>query len=170
MISGWIHPITGRIVADPRELERVIPASLLKAIEMKDKGDERHTGTHLTVTSSLTCPRKIALQRMLNNPVDPARVWSMTRGTWLHEQMGYAMGMLRGVDGQAVYYTEELAPEKCVHNGKLFGIPMSGKVDCLRKDFGELLDFKFRKPGAAKFLEDGVDGGLTASDSDSAQM
>jgi hypothetical protein len=91
------------------------------------------------------------------------------RGTWLHEQMSYATGLL--LEGETTaYWTEEVAPEKCVYEGELFGCKIGCKVDCLKRDYSQLVDFKFRKPGAIRHLERGQDGVFASGEADAAQL
>lgn len=122
----------------------------------KEQQDTRHSGKNITITSGLGCPRKLLIQRMLPSAVNPVKLWAMQRGTWLHEQVGHAMGAVVDGDGQPVWWSEELNPEQCVYEGELFGVKMSCKVDALRRDYGELWDFKFRSERAARYID--VDG------------
>lgn len=177
MIAGWIHPITGT----PIELDNVdmlgpfLPASIMHSLVIKENADTRHKGPRLTVTAGSGCARKLAIDRMLSVYVDPAKCWSKLRGTWLHEQASYAMSMLRTSDGSPVYLTEEVDPYKCEYRGEIFGKEISCKIDCLKADYSELVDFKFRRPGASNFLTTDLNGNLVAVDSrgpttDAAQL
>lgn len=140
MITGFIHPVTGRkhSLQSVGAITPVIPEGVLLNLVYKEKMDDRHKGTAITVTSGLSCPRKTMIHRMLPVHVNPSKMWAALRGTWLHEHIGHAMS------STGLYYTEELDESKCVFEGILFGITMSCKVDAYTKDYSELLDFKFR--------------------------
>lgn len=162
MIVSWKNPLNGATVplTDFAALDGVMPEPVLRGMLRKQEIDTRHTGTAITITSGLSCPRKLLVQRMLPCAVDPQKLWAMHRGTWLHEHMGLALGE------NDEWWTEETAPEHCVYEGELFGVRMSCKVDALRKDYGVLLDWKFRRDGNEKF----VDAYGTARDTDAAQV
>ena len=162
MLIGWLNPLTGKKVDlfEFDEMKGVVPYGVLAAILRKEQTDVRHQGAGLTITMGLGCPRKTMIQRMLPVHADPKKMWAAMRGTLLHEQMGHAMGTVEG------WWTEEVDEDKCVYEGTLFGWRMSCKVDALRKDYGELWDFKFRSDFARKFI--GPD--LIARETDSAQL
>lgn len=162
MIVAWRHPLNGMPVAltDFDALDGVMPEPVLRGMLRKQEIDTRHTGSNITITSGLGCPRKLLVSRMLPCTVDPQKLWAMHRGTWLHEHMGLMLGE------NDDWYTEEIAPDKCTYEGTLFGVKMSCKVDAVKKDYSKLLDWKFRRDGNEKF----VDAYGEARDTDAAQV
>lgn len=162
MIVGWKHPLDGRVYAldDFTAFSGVLPEPLLRAMARKITLDTRHSGTNITITGGLSCPRKTLITRILPSTPDPSKMWKMQRGTWLHEIIGLTLGE------NDEWWTEEVAEDKCVFEGELFGVKMSCKVDALRKDFAVLLDWKFRADGAEKF----IDPSGRAKDEDAAQL
>lgn len=162
MIIGWIDPNTGRKIAwdDFGAFENILPVGVLRAITYKDQVDVRHQGPRVTVTGGLGCARKTAIQRMLQIHVDPVKMWAVTRGTWLHEQVGNAL------TGEPGWVTEESDPDACTFEGEIFGVRMSCKIDARTEDFSELIDYKFRGDYAARFLDPSGE----AKPEDAAQM
>lgn len=162
MIVAWRNPLNGMPVplTDFDALDGVMPEPVLRGMLRKQEIDTRHTGSNITITSGLSCPRKLLVQRMLPCTVDPQKLWAMHRGTWLHEHMG----LMLGENGE--WWTEEVAPIECTFEGTLFGVKLSCKVDALRKDYSRLMDWKFRKDGNERF----VDAYGEARDTDAAQV
>lgn len=162
MIVGWRSPVDGRVydLDDFGALEACIPEPLLRAMSHKARTDTRHQGPNITITSGLSCPRKTLITRMLPITPDPTKMWKMQRGTWLHEVIGLSLGE------NDSWWTEEVAEDRCVYAGKIFGIDMSCKIDAVRKDFSVLLDWKFRGDGAERW----IDPMGRAKDEDSAQL
>lgn len=162
MILGFTSPRDGRTYpfSEMEALADVMPVPVLRAMMRKEAEDHRHQGDHVTITMGLGCPRKALIHRMLYVYPDPTKMWKMFRGTWLHEQIGMALGE------DQEWWTEETAPDKCVFEGELFGLRMSCKVDALKRDFSELWDWKFRGDGSEKF----VDEFGTAKEEDAAQV
>jgi hypothetical protein len=141
-------------------LDGIMPEPVLRGMIAKQSNDKRHTGTNITITSGLGCPRKLLVNRMLDVTPDPQKLWKMHRGTWLHEHMGLMLGENED------WYTEEINPERCEYAGTLFGVELSCKVDAVRKDYTRLLDWKFRADGNEKF----IDPMGAASATDAAQV
>lgn len=162
MIAGFKNPLTGRQVPIEaiEQLASAFPLPLLRIIYRKEKNDERHSGRKITITSGLGCPRKTVIHRAMATYPDPTKMWAMTRGTLLHEQIGLAMGE------EAGWVTEETSPESCQFGGTLFGIPMTCRVDAYKADYSELWDWKFRKDGNEYF----IDPGGVAKQEDCAQL
>lgn len=149
MIIGFYNPLDGRKYG-LQELDKFgysMPQAVLQAMIRKEAIDKRHSGTNITITMGMGCPREVLINRLLDTYPDPQKIWAMHRGTWLHEQVGLAQGTLED------WWTEESAPEHCIYTGQLGGITMSCKIDAVKKDFSELLDWKFRKDGAEKFVD-----------------
>ncbi len=162
MIVGWRSPIDGHIhdIKDFEGLGKQIPEPILRAIVHKMDTDVRHSGDSITITSGLSCPRKMLIYRMLPVTPDPMKMWAMQRGTWLHECVGLSLGE------NDAWWTEEVAPEACIFDGELFGVPMSCKLDALKKDYSTLVDWKFRNDWSAKYMDP---SGL-AKEEDCAQL
>jgi len=162
MIIGWKSPLDGRVygLEDFEALNRVIPEPVLRAMTRKATMDDRHTGTNITITSGMSCPRKTLVTRMLDYTPDPTKMWKMHRGTWLHECVGLSLA-----ENEA-WITEEGDAGACTFSGNLFGIEMSCRIDARRRDWTEFLDWKFRSDGAERW----VDPQGKAGDNDSAQM
>lgn len=162
MIIGFYNPLDGRKYG-LHELDKFsysMPRAVLQAMLNKEASDERHSGTNITITMGMGCPREVLINRLLDTHPDPQKMWAMHRGTWLHEQIGLAQGT------QEDWWSEESAPEHCVYTGTLAGIHMSCKVDALKKDFSELMDWKFRRDGAERY----VDVNRTAKIEDACQV
>jgi len=159
---GWKNPIDGRTygLEDFDALSGIVPEPVLRAMTAKAKEDTRHSGTNITITAGLGCPRQILVHRMLPIAQDPTKMWVMQRGTWLHEMIGMRMGE------NEEWWSEESDVDNCEYSGKLFGIDMSCRVDALRKDYGVLVDWKFRKD----FAERWVDAQGRAKAEDAAQV
>lgn len=162
MIVGWKSPLDGRVypLDDCEPLHRVIPEPVLRAMSLKAQKDKRHSGAEVTITGGLSCPRKTLITRMMPVTPDPSKMWKMQRGTWLHEMVGLSLGENHD------WWTEEVDEDACIFNGELFGVQLSCKVDALRKDYGVLMDWKFRGDGAEKW----IDPQGRAKDEDSAQL
>jgi hypothetical protein len=129
-------------------------------MSLKAKTDTRHQGPNITITSGMSCPRKTLITRMLPITPDPTKMWKMQRGTWLHEVIGLSLGENQD------WWTEEVAEDKCVYAGELFGVQMSCKIDAMKKDYSCLMDWKFRGDGAERW----IDPMGRAKDEDSAQL
>lgn len=162
MIVGWRSPVDGKVydLEDFTHLGRVVPEPLLRSMAQKAKLDTRHQGDGITITSGLSCPRKILVQRMMPVTPDPTKMWKMQRGTWLHEMIGLSLGE------NPDWWTEEVAEDECVFEGEIFGVKMSCKIDALKKDYSTLVDWKFRADGAEKW----IDPQGRAKEEDSAQL
>jgi len=97
---------------------------------------------------------------MLPVTPDPSKMWKMQRGTWLHEMVGLSLGENND------WWTEEVDEGRCVYEGELFGVPMSCKIDAMKKDYSVLMDWKFRADGAERW----IDPQRNARIEDSAQL
>ena len=162
MIIGWKSPLDGAIygLEDFAAMERVIPEPLLRAMTHKVKTDTRHSGPNITITSGLSCPRKTLVTRMMDTTPDPTKMWKMHRGTWLHECIGLSLSE------NPEWITEEGDADSCTFEGEVFGVKMSCRIDARKRDFSQLIDWKFRGDGAEKW----VDPMGRAKDEDSAQL
>lgn len=149
MIIGFYNPLDGRKYG-LHELDKFsysMPEAVLRAMLNKEASDKRHSGTNITITMGMGCPREVLINRLMDTHPDPQKMWAMHRGTWLHEQIGLAHGTLEG------WWSEESSPEHCVYSGTLGGITLSCKVDALKQDFTELMDWKFRRDGAERYVD-----------------
>jgi hypothetical protein len=162
MNIGWKSPLDGRVygLEDFDALSGVVPEPVLRAMTGKEKEDVRHSGANITITSGLGCPRKLLVQRMLPIAKDPTKMWVMQRGTWLHEMIGMRMGE------NEEWWAEETDTDKCEYSGKLFGVELSCRIDALKRDYSALIDWKFRKDFAERY----VDAQGRAKPEDSAQV
>ena len=161
MIVGFQSPLDGRTygLEELHMLGRVMPEALLREMVRKERDDARHSGLHITITSGLGCPREMLIHRLLPTTPDPQKLWAVTKGTMLHREMGRAMEQEQG------WLVETREAERCTFHGTLFGVPMSCRVDAVRDDYSRLIDWKFRKDGAEKF----VDAQREAKGEDAAQ-
>lgn len=162
MIIGWRSPLDNKVyeLNDFAALGRAIPEAVLRSMVRKLELDKRHTGTNITITSGLSCPRKLLINRMLPTTPDPSKMWKAQRGTWLHECVGMSLGE------NDEWITEEKDADACTFAGTLFGIDMSCRVDAIRKDYSVILDWKFRGDGSERW----VDPLGRARDTDAAQI
>jgi len=136
--------MTGKRVPISRvaEMENVMPPGVLVAIKDREDGDTRHSGTAQTATAFNGCPRKLLIERMLDVYIDPQKLWPARGGQMLHEQFGLEVAAEKNPDGSLKWWTEEMDPDKCVHTGEIWGIEYSWKGDLVRRDWGEIGDWK----------------------------
>lgn len=143
MIVGWYNPYDKNFYGlDDLEMGRVMPRGILNKMVRKEREDTRHSLNSMTVTSGITCPRQLCIERMLEVKPDPLKRSKMLKGTYLHEQFGLDAPNELDEDGNEIWYSEEKNPDECEVKGKLFGIETSGLIDMRRKDWSVILDWK----------------------------
>lgn len=149
MILGWQNPLDGRTygLEDFGGMASVVPEPVLRAMAHKAKHDTRHQGPNVTITSGLSCPRKTFISRSFPTYPDPTKMWKMQRGTWLHEMVGLSLSE------NDAWVTEEGDHDGCVFKGNIFGTDMTCLIDARKKDWSQLIDWKFRGDGAERWID-----------------
>lgn len=106
--------------------------------------DVRHSDLRLTVTGVLGCPRELYLDRTTDSWPDPNRRAVMDRGTALH---GVAAVTLT----PEIWSTE--ASDRVRHdlNGTIGEFTISALADAWRRDFTEIINFKFPLDWSVRF-------------------
>ena len=138
MIIGWYNNIlrSYHAVDDYEGMSEIMPKHILRYMKRKESGDKRHSGTNVTATAALGCPRALLINRFLPTRPDPQKLWRMTGGTMLHKMMGDE------VDND-VWYSEEHHPDKCTFVGDMWGVPVGVLLDLRNDDFSKIHDYKF---------------------------
>ena len=144
MIVGFTNPHNGkRVTLDGiADMERVMPAGIIKDLYEKEMSDTRHTGAKQTATSFSGCARRTFIDRALPTYPDPQQLWPMKAGTILHANFGLVMAREVDADGNKVWYTEEMDEDKCVHRASIWGIDYDLKLDLVKRDYTAIWDWK----------------------------
>ena len=123
--------------------------------------DIRHAGIALTATRVMGCPRAALIAFTQDYWVDPRKRAAADRGTALHAEAA------RWLDPE-VWYSEGSDPMRLVCHGFLFpqlverlgvddkwvfpqGLPVSTRIDALRRDLREMVNWKFGKDWAVRW-------------------
>lgn len=169
-IVGFHDALSGRnFPLDRLDECRSWEPSILRAMAAKEEGDERHSGTSLTVTAGFGCPRRTGIERFLPIYPDPQKMNAAFMGTLLHESFARIKADEAGSD-----WTVELPGEKETEfSGRLLGHEVSCKVDAFEVD-GEadpplvtvIRDYKTTMSGGDKW----VDASRRASPHHAAQL
>lgn len=130
-----------------------MPQEILEDLIAREVGDERHSGTALTITAGLGCPRRVAIERFLPVWPDPDVLWKMHGGSILHAHFAKVLAGKRG------WHTE--------HNGgrvgcevtlRIFGYEMTALLDAYhtREDgaIDIIRDYKTSFNGADQWVAD----------------
>jgi len=150
MILGWFNPLTNRIVPmDDPGIEMVMPREVLCYMVEKEKGDKRHSGDSITVTSSMGCARAMGINRMLPTNPDPQKMWPMTGGTMIHKPLAEMY------ENSEDWWTEEKYPEKCSFIGEIDGVKMGCLLDLVKRDYSKIWDWKTSFKDKTKWLKVG---------------
>lgn len=169
-LKGFICPISRQKVGfdhfdtctDGRNKRAAFPPWQARYIALGAIEDVRHSTFDLTATRCLSCPRKDLIAVTQDYYIDPNKRGAMVRGTALHEVAA------RNLD-PAVWYNEETGPFGLACPGYLFpqlvaelgtdelgivtaaGVRLSAKLDAVRKDWTEIVNWKFPKDWSVQF-------------------
>jgi hypothetical protein len=125
---------------------------------LSEAADDFHAGNRITITRLLTCPREIAICDNVPVPhVDLRKRDSLRKGTVIHADLER-----HTVDG----YGEVEFPRPGKPAPLLLGAPISGRIDWVAADFGEIHDYKSHAETSRK-MKTRI---LTAPENDSAQL
>jgi len=140
---GFICPIERKEVpwdhfetCDVRKGRPAYPAPLARAEAEKIKNDVRHSSLALTTTRTMGCTRDVYISAMYDYYLNVNKIATRSRGTLLHE--AYAK-----YTDPKYWFTEDDERMKLTVAGTIGGYKMSGLVDALRRDFKEMVDYKF---------------------------
>ncbi|MEE8489962.1 MAG: hypothetical protein V3S43_06465 [Acidimicrobiia bacterium] len=153
-LVGFIHPITrvkggfDMFEGDTSKNGRpAYPPWLATLVANKARNDKRHSGLAITNTRTMSCPREVFIEDLLEYRVDPMRRYVMDRGTAGH------VTMADNWDPEH-YISETDARRLCTIEGEIFGVTVSTQIDALRVDgdarksasrIVEIIDGKFPK-------------------------
>ena len=124
---------------------RVIPKAIVQAIEANREDDSLHSGTALTATSAIGCPRALLISRMFPYEVKVEDLWTMDCGRRMHQSI------LEDIGHDEEWVTEVWRPELCMFKGKILGLgrEMACKTDMFTQGVlsgegpKEICDIKF---------------------------
>ena len=116
------HYSSGACTAPPGPMEWI--ASMLAGVASDD-----HKGGRITATRLLRCPRQEILADEVPLAIDVRRLHSLRAGTMWHKEMA------RHPRADSNY-------EVSLGPAEVLGIPLSGRLDRVSKDWGEIEDWK----------------------------
>ena len=152
-IVGWICPIERTEVpfnhfdtCVARSGRPAFNPTLARIMTRKIVGDVRHAGLQLTATRTYGCPRATFLDVAYDYYVDPTRLVAMARGTILH-------GVFAREADEALWYTESNDAVRMNLHGTVFGHEIDLMCDAVRRDLGEVVDFKFPLDWSVRYRE-----------------
>ncbi len=105
MIIGFIDPKGRMHDINDQAINLIMPQPVFKDMVAREQTDTRHSGTNLTVTAPNGCPRQLAITRMLDIYVEPAKQWPMLGGTYLHEVFSNIFFPVEDANKKKVWYT-----------------------------------------------------------------
>lgn len=138
---------------------------LAKFIADGAMGDVRHAGIDLTTTRCSSCPRSNFIQAFFDFWLDPQKAAVRARGTALHiiagEYSDPELWHSEEHDGVLMTCYGTLFPqlvEELGVDGKYVtekGVVCSGKLDAVKKDMTELVNFKFPQDWSVRWRDKG---------------
>lgn len=122
------HYVKGECADPPMMIDRI------EAIRRHNEQDTTHAGGNFTITRTMSCPRKVAIEDGLECAPDPTVLNTVFAGTMRHYYNEHT--------GRPNAYREVRFPQEGMPAPRFLGVEMHGSVDLLTLDVTALEDYK----------------------------